>query len=150
MWRQSFNLSSCKSLSKVLLLNQGNANHLLTVGVGRSVALVPAAAAQALVEAGADPAADAADAGADQQQDEDGEDDPHPEHGAALPVHRQVAQGRRGAGSLVAEGHRLQAHVVLHTNSSVEFVHESLELFLGVVDSVVDVILSVQQVSASG
>ena len=120
------------------------------MGVGRSVALVPAAAAQTLVEAGADPAADTADAGADQQQHEDGEDDPHPEHGPALPVHRQGAQGRRGAGSLVAEGHGLQAHVVLHTNSSVEFVHESLELFLGVVDSIVDVILSVQQVSASG
>ena len=55
-------------------------------GVGRGVALVPAAAAEAVQDAAADATADATDAGAEEEQDDGSKDDPNPDAGTALSI----------------------------------------------------------------
>ena len=59
---------------------------MLDPSVGRSVALVPAAAAEAPVQTLAQPAQDAADTGADQEEDDTGQDQPDPDGGTTLAI----------------------------------------------------------------
>ena len=54
--------------------------------VGRGVALVPAAAAEAVQDTAADTTADAADAGAEEEEDDGSNDDPNPDAGATLTI----------------------------------------------------------------
>lgn len=74
--------------------------------VGGGVALVPAAAAEAVVQTLAEAADDAADTGAHQEESDDSEDQPDPDVGSTLSVESS------NAGVLVAVSHVLQTVVV--------------------------------------
>ena len=114
---------------------------MLDPSVSRSVALVPAAAAEAPVQTLAQATDDAADAAAHEDETDAGEDEPDPDVGAALSVHsNQTLVG-------VAVGDVGQAVVVNEALLSPEGGEEPINLIFGITESFVDVVLGVEQLS---
>ena len=109
--------------------------------VGGGVALVPAAAAEAVVQTLAEAADDAADTGAHQEESDDSQDQPDPDVGSTFPVESS------NAGVLVAVSHVLQTVVVRNAFLSPEWGEEPVDVLLSITKSFVDVVLSVEQLS---
>lgn len=119
------------------------------MSVGWGVALVSAAATQTVVETFADSTANAADDASNQEEDNCSNDSPDPPLGTAFSGNSSKVDASKRCvhGSvLVAVGHHIKTSTVLNTHSSPPPLEEPLNLFLGIVGSLVDVIIDVQEV----
>ena len=115
--------------------------HCSDSSVGRSVSLIPAAATETVVDTPTESTEETADTGADQEDGNPSQDEPHPDVGSTLTVHTSDAS------LLVAVGEVLQALVVQHAHFSPEGGKEAINLTFGILKSLVDVILSVEEFS---
>ena len=110
--------------------------------VGRSVSLIPSAAAtETVVDTLAESAEEAAETGPDQNDGDTGHDEPDPDVGAALTIKSSESR------LLVAVRHVIHALVIHDTGFSPEGGKEAINLLLGISQSIVDVVLSVEEVS---
>ena len=109
--------------------------------VGWRVSLVPTAATETVVDTLTESTEQAADAGANQEDGNPSQDQPNPDVGSTLTIHTSEA------GLLVAVGNIVHALVVQQTGFSPEGSKEAINLTFGVLKSLVDVILGVEELS---
>jgi len=116
----------------------------LPMSICWSVSLIPAAAAQTIVETFAESTANAADTCTEEEEDDGSQDKPDPEVRSTLTINCQRSQELFGDSSiLVAVGNIFHTLVISHTLSSPKLLHKSLQFLIYFIEGFIDVIVSI-------